>query len=560
MRVIETLMAFDLSMDDQATALFLTEAGELCQQFEEGLLLLTHEPSPLNLQKIARSIQAIYQGAGQVGLEDLQLLSLGLSLLLEGYGVNSAQGEPITSELLHHFCDSLQWSLIVHRSMSDRVEHIERREFVLHALMPKALEIMKLIFAQPLGGQVQRQLLQQQTQWIQWWSNVLDLAELRTIAEATLNAIATHPAIAAVPSVTEAIATVAMAGFQVAHHATLERLNLLLPTPETDFTEPQTLDSVGRTLGATLTPTTLDLSQHLAGLAYQTIFCAATQSIEEIVLPQPNQQIHQDGQKYLRWKDHLIVLHRFVDLWPPSRAVEQSRVNPSSAELILVLKHEPFPVAIALDVDRLIVEPELSLSQPPSEVAPPHPCRCGWTCTSEGPWIEVIDINCLIQVHLRPDPSPIHPMVMPERQPSRVQAWEPPMMVLSPVPAASTLKTILVVDDSKTIREILSLALQEAGYGVVQAKDGQEAIAHLQQQSEIHLTICDLEMSNLNGFEFLRHRLQDEQWIQIPVLILSSHTSDEYRQLAQKLGAADYLTIPYDPLILLKTIQNLLKP
>ena len=93
----------------------------------------------------------------------------------------------------------------------------------------------------------------------------------------------------------------------------------------------------------------------------------------------------------------------------------------------------------------------------------------------------------------------------------------------------------------------------------MQARDGQEAIAHLQQQTQIHLTICDLEMSNLNGFEFLRHRLQDERWVKIPVLILSSHTSNEYRQLAQKLGAADYLTIPYEPSVLLKTIQNLLR-
>jgi DNA-binding response OmpR family regulator len=66
-------------------------------------------------------------------------------------------------------------------------------------------------------------------------------------------------------------------------------------------------------------------------------------------------------------------------------------------------------------------------------------------------------------------------------------------------------------------------------------------------------------MSNLNGFEFLRYRIQEKQWQHIPVLMLSSHTSDEYRQLAQKLGAAGYLTIPYDPKILLATVQDLLK-
>ncbi|MGB8703303.1 MAG: response regulator, partial [Thermosynechococcaceae cyanobacterium] len=95
-------------------------------------------------------------------------------------------------------------------------------------------------------------------------------------------------------------------------------------------------------------------------------------------------------------------------------------------------------------------------------------------------------------------------------------------------------------------------------YQVLQAQDGQAAIAHLQQQSHIRLAICDIEMANFNGFEFLRHRLQDQRWMHIPVLILSSHTSDEYRQLAQKLGAADYLSIPYDPPRLLQVIERLI--
>jgi CheY-like chemotaxis protein len=550
--VLETPMASDRSIHDPATALFLTEAGELCQQFEEGLLLLIHDPSPLNLQKIARSVQAIHQGAGQVGLVDLQLLSLGLGLLLEEYGEEAVQGQNIAPDLLHHFCDSLQWSLIVHRSTPDQVGGTNRRDFVLNALIPKAIEMIRLILAQSLQAPTQRQLLQQQMQWIQWWSSLLDFTELKTIADATLGAIAAFPYAA------DAIATVALAGFQVA--SPLQRLGTTEPEPERRISESELTDSQENQALERSPTATLDLSQHLAGLAHHAIFCVTTQSIEEIVLPQPGQRLYQNGQAYLRWRDCLLVLHRFADLWPSRESGALSRGQTSPDELILVLKHEPQPLAMALEVDRLIVDPELALGQPDDLTLPPHPCRYGWTPLGGGAWTEVVNVNCLIQTRPIPTPSAIAldpatlQIVNPER---RGSFSEYPNALENLVPPAP--KTILVVDDSKTMREILSLTLQSAGYRVVQAHDGQAAIAHLQNQPEIHLTISDLEMSNLNGFEFLRHRLQDDRWAKIPVLILSSHTSNEYRQLAQKLGAADYLAIPYDPSVLLKTVQNLLR-
>jgi CheY-like chemotaxis protein len=559
-------MAFDLSIDDQAITLFLAEAGELCQQFEEGLLLLSHDPSPVNFKKIARSAQAIEQGAGQVGFVDLQLLALGLRTLLARYGENTVQASAF--DLLHQVCDSLQCSLIVHRSTPNSAEGTHQRTVVLHALIPKALDILTLSLAQPLDADPQQQFLQQQfrqqqVQWIQWWSNELDLAEFKMIAEATSRAIATFPNTVNTDVGCTAIITVALAGFQVAHRATLQQLESLEPdlTPEPDFTEPQhlnSLDSLEQTLKAKPL-TTLDLSQHLAGLARHAIFCVATQSIEEIVLPQPNQRLYKNGQEYLDWNGALLTLHRFVDLWPSPEAIAPSKEQAPPDELILVLKDEPQPLALALEVDRLIVDPELNLGQPDHIIMTPHPYRWGWTRVDEGIWVEVVDVNALIQGRSHPEDftinlgSSVSTLPTHESRAATVSARST-ALPLSPAP-----KNILIVDDSKMVREILSLTLQEAGYEVMQARDGQEAIAHLQQQTQIHLTICDLEMSNLNGFEFLRHRLQDERWVQIPVLILSSHTSDEYRQLAQKLGAADYLTIPYEPLMLLKTIQTLLR-
>jgi chemotaxis family two-component system sensor histidine kinase/response regulator PixL len=102
-----------------------------------------------------------------------------------------------------------------------------------------------------------------------------------------------------------------------------------------------------------------------------------------------------------------------------------------------------------------------------------------------------------------------------------------------------------VVDDSITVRQTLVLTLQKAGYQVLQAKDGYEAIEQLQHQTDIQLVICDIEMPRMNGFEFLKHRQQDRVLADIPVVMLTSRSASKHRLIASELGATGYLTKPY---------------
>ena len=118
--------------------------------------------------------------------------------------------------------------------------------------------------------------------------------------------------------------------------------------------------------------------------------------------------------------------------------------------------------------------------------------------------------------------------------------------------------TVLVVDDSITVRQTLALTLQKADYRVLQARDGREAINQLQQNSNIDLVICDVEMPNMNGFEFLSHRRQDPQLSQAPVVMLTSRSSDKHRQLAMHLGAKNYFTKPYIEQEFLTAIKNII--
>jgi chemotaxis family two-component system sensor histidine kinase/response regulator PixL len=105
--------------------------------------------------------------------------------------------------------------------------------------------------------------------------------------------------------------------------------------------------------------------------------------------------------------------------------------------------------------------------------------------------------------------------------------------------------TVLVVDDAAALRRTLALSLERAGCRVLQARDGREAIEQLQQSASINLVICDIEMPNMNGFEFLSQRRQDPQLIRVPVVMLTSRSNDKHRWLAMQLGATAYFTKPY---------------
>ncbi|MBD2461384.1 hybrid sensor histidine kinase/response regulator [Oscillatoria sp. FACHB-1407] len=119
-------------------------------------------------------------------------------------------------------------------------------------------------------------------------------------------------------------------------------------------------------------------------------------------------------------------------------------------------------------------------------------------------------------------------------------------------------RVLLVVDDSLTLRQALSSTLIKGGFQVLQAQDGLEAIAYLQEHSDIALVICDIEMPRMNGFQFLNQFRQNLRYVQIPVVMLTSRTADKHRQLALQLGASAYLTKPYKESELLSTVTNLI--
>ena len=107
-------------------------------------------------------------------------------------------------------------------------------------------------------------------------------------------------------------------------------------------------------------------------------------------------------------------------------------------------------------------------------------------------------------------------------------------------------KVILVADDSPTIRKFVSIALTMQGYEVVVVSDGMEAIEKL-PQNKIDLVITDLNMPNLDGYELIKSIREDENFKEIPIIILSSLGGDGEIERGLKCGANSYLVKPFDP-------------
>ncbi|MGB3616376.1 MAG: response regulator, partial [Elainellaceae cyanobacterium] len=119
--------------------------------------------------------------------------------------------------------------------------------------------------------------------------------------------------------------------------------------------------------------------------------------------------------------------------------------------------------------------------------------------------------------------------------------------------------TVLIVDDSITVRELLSMTFAKVGYRVEQARDGQEAWEKLKSGLPCDLVFCDIEMPRMDGLELLSRLQRDPDLGELPIAMLTSRGADRHRQMAVDLGAKGYITKPYWEEALLEAAQKILK-
>lgn len=119
------------------------------------------------------------------------------------------------------------------------------------------------------------------------------------------------------------------------------------------------------------------------------------------------------------------------------------------------------------------------------------------------------------------------------------------------------MKSILVVDDSRSLRQMVSLALRDAGYDVIEAGDGEEGIKKLFGQ-QIALIISDLYMPNVDGIEMIKRIRQLPSYRFTPIIMMSTEAGNNKKDEAMQAGAKLWMEKPLKPSAMLTTVTKLI--
>ncbi|NJK53881.1 MAG: hybrid sensor histidine kinase/response regulator [Leptolyngbyaceae cyanobacterium SU_3_3] len=290
-------------------------------------------------------------------------------------------------------------------------------------------------------------------------------------------------------------------------------------------------------------------------------------TVEQILIPLSSQIQERNGGKFLRWNqgadEKLAPIYSLTSIldYDAATPLPMSFQPPLSAKdsinPVIVIRCQD--TLLGLEVDRLIGEQQLVIRPLGTMIGSPSYIH-GATVLADGRLALVVDGAMLlhkvfdqqrvatINHHWAKSPSYSLPS-------SSERSLLPPSPELSTQPDTR----ILIVDDSITTRQSLTLTLQKAGYRVFQAQDGYEALEQFQRHTNIRLVICDIEMPRMSGFELLRNRQQIPLLANIPIVMLSSQSGNKHQMLASQLGATVYMVKPYIEHKLLAMVADLLE-
>jgi two-component system, chemotaxis family, sensor histidine kinase and response regulator PixL len=254
------------------------------------------------------------------------------------------------------------------------------------------------------------------------------------------------------------------------------------------------------------------------------------------------QDLREDGnKKYYQWQGKQVSIcpEALLSSYHYPRTVDPSkplfgRDWQNSHKIPLLLLSNGIKI-MALQIEQILMEQDLVIKPFDKAIAAPS-SLIGCTVLGDGRLIPVINSVALVDKWLQVADT---------------------NLTLPPTATIPALPTVLIVDDSLTIRQTLSTVLRKAGYRVIQSRDGLEGIEQIKQETTIQAVITDIEMPRMNGLEFLS-RTRQLKGDTFPVIMLTSRSSDKYRQLAHNLGATRYLTKPFVDKEILASLEQCL--
>ena len=119
-------------------------------------------------------------------------------------------------------------------------------------------------------------------------------------------------------------------------------------------------------------------------------------------------------------------------------------------------------------------------------------------------------------------------------------------------------QTIFIVDDSPSMRQLIAGELSRAGFQVVEASDGRDAVDRLEELGEIHLALVDLNLPRLDGLGVIRALRRSERARYIPIVVVSTEGRRERREEARLAGATGWIVKPFRAEAILRVVHMLL--
>lgn len=249
-----------------------------------------------------------------------------------------------------------------------------------------------------------------------------------------------------------------------------------------------------------------------------------------------------DSPEEIIWKNQSLPLFNLANILPygrqarrliPASAAQSPETGFLSSSLFSSEVLHRNPVSIIIDIGQKVallvdnISAKLSAAVKPFDATLTVPAWLeGWTLGSSGEVVPVLSGASLAEI-----------------------------IPLTTVPAQPT---ILVVDDSLALRRTLEMLLSQAGFAVVTCNDGREALAALTENAaRFNLVISDLEMPHLDGFGLLAAIKNHPTWRRLPVAMLTSQNTPYHRRRALELGAAVYITKPFEPAAILASLSGL---
>ena len=279
-------------------------------------------------------------------------------------------------------------------------------------------------------------------------------------------------------------------------------------------------------------PITLAITQSLLIKCGKGIYAVPLSSVEGVV----RLSAHELKQKYAENNPSYHYADRDYSLCHLGSLLEVCQPQLGGADRM-------FPVLLVRSGDsRMAIHVEATLGNREIVVKPlaPQlsrlPAVSGATILGDGNVILILDIQGLVRIDINAQP------MLPNFKES----------------SSENASTIMVVDDSITIRKVTTRFLERNSYKVVTAKDGVDAVQKLQDFTPA-LILLDIEMPRMDGYELASHVRNNTRLKNVPIIMITSRTGDKHRQRAMDIGVQEYLGKPYNESELLSHVQDVVK-